>query len=111
MKKGIILLLLLATLAGCSKDDLLSPNGFAEYQNEAVIVGYYDVDDCIGGFALNIINDPAYTKMLNALEMPPGSDITKGSVFPIKVVFNWERDSTYCPGSEYIKIKKIMKID
>lgn len=100
----------IAVLTACSKEDVLAPNGFEEYQNEAIIVGHFEGTDCRNGFAINIVSDPRYGTMKYALTLPPDSDITAVSIFPIKVVLNWQQDSV-CTDDNNIIIKKIKKIE
>lgn len=107
LQRYIGILALVLGMMGCQKKDNFDMTG---YKSEAVIVGYYDVDDCTGGYALNIIDDPQYSKLLFSLELPQGVNINKGSIFPVKVAINWEMDQDYCPTSLYIKVLSLKKM-
>lgn len=98
-------------LLGCEKMDPLEPNGFEEYQNEAVIVSYNKLGICSGGYVINIMGENQDSEIYYTVNLPEYLGVTTASVFPIKVVLNWERDTTYCPQSNYILIKKIKKLD
>lgn len=100
----------LTSLAACSKEDILAPNGFDEFQNEAVIVGHFEGPTCKKGYAINIVSDPRYNSMKYSLTLPADSDITPVSIFPIKVVLNWRPDSV-CTDDNNIIIHKIRKIE
>lgn len=105
---GLIIALLF--LFACKKNDPLEPNGFKEYQNEAVIVGFYEVGNCTGGYAINILPPSGQGFIVNALDLPEELSISPNSIFPIKVVLNWEKDSDYCPEANYINIKRIKRV-
>lgn len=113
MRKVIsILCIALMMVAGaCNKENPLAPNGFDEYQNEAIIVGYFEGPECQEGFAINIVGDPRYTEIKWAKEIPSNVEITYVSIFPQKVVMNWQKDTTACGDKNNIIIKKIKKIE
>lgn len=110
MRKLPLLLTLIAItflFIGCSKTTDFDITG---YQNEAVIIGYYELEECTGGYALNILGDSRYSKLLFTLELPSDAGITPGSIFPIKVAIDWEKDEQYCPNGDYIIIQELKKM-
>ena len=107
MKRILTAIVAVLFLVGCKKTENFDTTG---YRNEAVIVGFYEIDECTGGYALNILDDSNYSKMLFTLELPKDTDINTSSIFPVKVAINWVMDYDYCPDNLYIKIYSIKKM-